>query len=583
MGERAHLYRWLAVAAIVASTAIGMVIYASPYAAIAGVSVIAIVGWGFVVNRPAADYAGPAPSIVSIENHPTAESMRLYESFSRQKRALSAILFDRHLDQSELASVLERLCKLTLELLPLKGVEITLFDAMAQSLYGGVLVGKVGKLEATDTPTRCRVEQIRFAGESIGTLSVWGPADLSESELEILKLLTLQIGVAVVNGRYSEALLKMKGESEASVKAKTGFLANLSHELRGPLGIILNATEIVLDGLCGEVSKDQRDTLGMVKVNSAHLLDLINDVLDYAKAEAGKVTPKPEALDVGELLRQTVGMIRAQADQKHHKLEVVPPLPGIFINADKRHARQILINLLTNAVKYTPDGGKIRVGSDRAPAGRISMWVEDSGIGIADEQRSKVFSAFERIESGYAARQNGTGLGLSLTKKLVELNGGGIDFRSVEGSGTTFEVILPAAVAPDAETSAVHGSDVVVIAGGGETVILVNRNVDEAALVHRYLKSNGFKVIELSDEDLSDRKNDLGARVLIVGEDTRSDPDELRRLVQSVNGIPTVILTNNAFTADVEDYMRMGFARCVARPVQLQELARACIELMRHT
>lgn len=581
--ERKHV--WIGLFVGMPAFAAALWFLVDPVISLVAMTIVTIAGWGMILSRALSNSfeRGEDSTGTKKPKKTEAESARMLEAFIRQKRALGAILFDRQIPQDELSSVLERLCRLTLDLLSLRGVEITLFDAMAQSLYGGVLVGKVTKLDSEHVRTQCTVKEIRFAGEQIGTLSVWGTGDLSEEEEEILHLLTLQVGVAVVNAKYSEALLRMKGESEASVKAKTGFLANLSHELRGPLGIILNATEIVLDGLCGEVTKDQRDTLGMVKVNSAHLLDLINDVLDYAKAEAGKVTPKPEPLDVSELLRQTVGMIRAQADQKRHKVEVVPPPPGLYIFSDKRHARQILINLLTNAVKYTLDGGRIRVGASRAPGGRIGLWVEDSGVGIADEQRPKVFSAFERIESGYAGRQNGTGLGLSLTRKLVELNGGVIDFKSKVDEGTTFEVVLPAAEAPDVNAGLAGAQAVETHAlGNGETVLLVTRNEDEAALVHRYLQSNGFRVIELTGEDLSSNMSTNDGRVLIVGEDTQSDHEALRKMVESAQGIPTVILTNNAFTADTEDYMRLGFARCVARPVQLGELARACVDLIRH-
>src|SRR5262249_18421399 len=157
--------------------------------------------------------------------------------------------------------------------------------------------------------------------------------------------------------------------------------------------------------------------------------------LDYAKVESGRITPKKVVVVVNELLQDLAGVIRSQAEAKGHKVVAKPGDEALAISCDRRHLRQMLINLLTNAVKDTPNGGRIEVWAERIAGNRIKIYVKDSGVGIDEKDRYKVFTAFERIENAYSMNQVGTGLGMPLTKRLAEVNNGSIDFDSKPGEG----------------------------------------------------------------------------------------------------------------------------------------------------
>jgi signal transduction histidine kinase len=172
---------------------------------------------------------------------------------------------------------------------------------------------------------------------------------------------------------------------------------------------------------------------------------LIGDVLDYARIEAGKLAPKKKNISVGEILKDVTNIVRFQADQKHIDVSYIESTEVLAVSVDRKHFRQVLINLLTNAVKYTPDGGKIEVWAERAPSQLIRINVKDSGVGIDPSQRDKVFAPFERLNHSYSRQQAGVGLGLSLAKRLAEINGGSLDFESKLGTGSRFWVLLKSA------------------------------------------------------------------------------------------------------------------------------------------
>ena len=236
-----------------------------------------------------------------------------------------------------------------------------------------------------------------------------------------------------------------KRAAEAANQAKSDFLANMSHELRTPLNHIIGFTELVVDQNFGSLNDVQQDYLGDVLHSSRHLLSLINDILDLSKIDAGKLELNASAINLPEVLKNSLVMVQEKAMKHGITLETdIEGAPG-SIRADERKLRQILYNLLSNAVKFTPDGGRIilraRVDTD-VPAVRIS--VTDTGIGIAAQDLTRIFDPFEQVESSANRRYQGTGLGLSLSRQLVELHGGRIWAQSRgTGKGATFAFTLP--------------------------------------------------------------------------------------------------------------------------------------------
>jgi anti-sigma regulatory factor (Ser/Thr protein kinase) len=351
--------------------------------------------------------------------------------------------------------------------------------------------------------------------------------------------------------------------AQDSIRAKTGFLASLSHELRGPLGIILNASEIVRDELAGPVNSQQKDMLSMVLKNGEHLLDLLNDVLDYARIESGKVQPQKTSLEIPGALQELLTVVRVQAHSKKQKLQLQCDITS-NIECDRRHFRQVIINLLTNAIKYTPPEGSILVSVEAVLGGKIKITVTDSGCGIAPEDRDKVFSPFERIQKGYAAEQSGTGLGLSLTQKLVQINGGFIDFESSPGKGSSFFVSFNESKTKDDKldsSSALNKQENV--NGAGREVIFIAKETDENKLIIDYLKDKQFVVHAVYQPAVTSSDSYLSASVIILD-------DSIASIL--------MFLSTKAFEFEVQDMLRNGVDRFISKPCSLKDLSFAVLE-----
>jgi signal transduction histidine kinase len=259
-----------------------------------------------------------------------------------------------------------------------------------------------------------------------------------------------------VKARTTE-LAEAKEAAVTASKAKSEFLANMSHELRTPLNHILGFTELVLSKNFGDLSDTQEEFLNDVHGSSHHLLSLINDILDISKVEAGKLELQPSNVNLPDLLENCLIMIKEKA--LSHSIETVVNANGTpnEIVADERKLKQIMYNLLSNAAKFTPDGGKISVSaqkyrpksedginSESNSQEAIKISVSDTGIGIRHNDLNRVFNPFEQLDSSASRRFQGTGLGLSLSKQLVELHGGKIWAESKgENKGATFSFIIP--------------------------------------------------------------------------------------------------------------------------------------------
>jgi PAS domain S-box-containing protein len=243
------------------------------------------------------------------------------------------------------------------------------------------------------------------------------------------------------------ALVEEKERAESASRAKSTFLANMSHELRTPLDAIIGFSEILVGEMFGPLGHAKyREYAGDIMTSGGHLLQLINDILDMAKIEAGRMTPVPQPLHLGDVIEGAARMIRHRADEASLILrrEVAQPLPRVM--ADPRAMKQILLNLLSNSVKFTPASGTITVSAAR-DGDEIVLAVSDTGIGMTADQLPVAMEPFQQIENTFQRRFEGTGLGLALVRSLAELQGLRFAIVSEAGKGTRASITFPAALA----------------------------------------------------------------------------------------------------------------------------------------
>lgn len=225
--------------------------------------------------------------------------------------------------------------------------------------------------------------------------------------------------------------------------AKGNFLAAVSHELRTPLNAIIGFSDMLVHEMFGAFPDPrQKEYVGIVRDSGQHLLDVVNAILDVSKIESGCYATNPEPFRFGDAVDMCASMLRLQAEARAVDMSVEVATGTGEVNADKRAVQQMLINLVSNAIKFTPDGGSVRIGAKRLGS-RLHFWVADTGIGIAEEDLSRLGTPFTQIQNDYTRRFEGTGLGLSLVKGLVALHDGTMAIESAPGEGTTVTISLP--------------------------------------------------------------------------------------------------------------------------------------------
>lgn len=239
-------------------------------------------------------------------------------------------------------------------------------------------------------------------------------------------------------------IVKAKEAAESANRAKSSFLANMTHELRTPLSAIIGFSELLEDGTTGAVNAEQKEYLGYILESGKHLLSLINDILDLSKVEAGKMELELSEFNLKDLLKKSLIFVSEKALKHNIGLSTDIKDDIGIVRADERKVKQVVFNLLSNAIKFTPDGGKVNIEAGRKSDSEILISVWDTGIGIEPKDSTKVFSEFEQIDNEYSRKHAGTGLGMPLSKKFVELHGGKMWFESEgKNKGTRFYFTLP--------------------------------------------------------------------------------------------------------------------------------------------
>jgi signal transduction histidine kinase len=285
----------------------------------------------------------------------------------------------------------------------------------------------------------------------------------------------------------------------ASGQVKNAFLANMSHELRTPLNAIIGFAELMHRGRAGPLAADQKEYLGDILTSSQHLLQLVNDVLDLAKVESGKMEFRPEPVDLARLAREVVDILRGLAASARLAIEIEVDPAAAEAVVDPARVKQILYNYLSNAIKFTPPDGRIEIRIRAEGADHFRIEVEDTGVGIAPEALPGLFVEFQQLDGGAAKEYQGTGLGLALTKRLAEAHGGWVAVRSVPGQGSTFSVSLPR-IAPAATTDpeAIPANPP---SSGNRTILVVDDDPSALKIASLALREMGYRPVCRSDPE----------------------------------------------------------------------------------
>ncbi len=371
--------------------------------------------------------------------------------------------------------------------------------------------------------------------------------------------------------RAEEEVRRARAAAESANQTKSEFLAKMSHELRTPLNSIIGFSEMLDDQTFGPLNEKQRRYIDNVLSSGRQLLNLINDILDLSKVEAGRMELTPSAIDVASALEDARTRMEAVARQKGHTITVETEAELPSVTADPGKFRQIMDNLVSNAVKFTPNGGQIRIAARRAPAGDgVEIVVTDTGIGIKSEDQGRIFLEFEQLDNAYVREQQGTGLGLALTRKLVELHGGRIGVESQPGQGSTFRFVLPFEARPPVPTRWPPPGAALPSSTQDPLVLVVEDDLHAGDLLGHFLKESGYRVAHAATGAQavalakSLKPDAITLDILLPGEDGLAILGQLKSGAETKH-IPVVVVS-------ITDHRELGFSlgaiEWLVKPVQ---------------
>lgn len=391
----------------------------------------------------------------------------------------------------------------------------------------------------------------------------------------------------LVEERTSDLAFQTAKAEEAN-KAKSQFLANMSHELRTPLTAIIGYSSVLKDGIFGQLTDQQNEALAAIVRSGDHLKQLIDDVLNLARIESGREETKPEEIPLKELLQQSCKLMLQQALNKDIKIiqpELDTELASAALFADRKHTHQIIINLISNAIKYTPSGGKIWLKT-AIIGDKIKISVCDNGVGISPTKLKQLFERFERGDDTYSRKQEGTGIGLNLTKHLVEMNGGRIGVESELGKGSTFWILLPLASKIDKEELLGLDTSTTTSRLDGVSILIVDDNEDTCIVLKHILKSAGAnptyvtRVASAIETLKSGHTTDLILTDLAIPEKSGLELIEyIRNGSENIKKLPILVLSACAFQHDKKAALEAGASHFMAKPFKPEEVIDTIQEL----
>ncbi|MBX3036079.1 MAG: PAS domain S-box protein [Anaerolineales bacterium] len=382
--------------------------------------------------------------------------------------------------------------------------------------------------------------------------------------------------------KFEEALKLANAEMENALKVKDEFLANMSHELRTPLNAILGISESLEEQMIGTLNEKQQKYVGIIKESGKHLLDLINDILDISKIEAGRMELTFQPIAVEKLCQSSLRMIKELAQKKKIQVSFKVKDEVTTIMGDERRLKQVLVNLLSNAVKFTEEGNKIGLEVTGYPErNEVTFSVWDTGIGIAEEDLKFLFKPFVQLDAGLAREFQGTGLGLALVAQMVRLHGGSVSVKSKVGKGSMFTITLPWE-AEEQNTPAKVTGELVLPSQKSETkrkgtILLVEDTDIIVSLVKDYLTYKGYEVIVAYNgrEGIyfaKEKRPDLILMDVMMPIMNGIDATLEIRKDQNLKRIPIIALTALAMPGDRERCLEAGMTDYMSKPVKLNEL-----------
>lgn len=432
------------------------------------------------------------------------------------------------------------------------------------------------------------------------------PVELAINAVEVKQTIKFIAAIRDVSDRKAaeHALEQQARELERANRMKSEFLATMSHELRTPLNAIIGFSEVLKDQLPGPLNDKQTDYVREIFSSGQHLLELINDILDLSKIEAGKMEWLPEPVDVRDLLEQSLAIVRETAAEHRISLslDIAPDLGRCLL--DVRKSKQMLYNLLSNAVKFSPDGGCVRVSASCVPRSALAgppqpdkpkpiappasdadhfleFSIEDQGIGIAAQDLHKLFEPFVQIDSSLARRYEGTGLGLALVKRLAEVSGGTVGVRSTPGKGSIFAIWLPWEAVRTAHQPTLKQASTGHV---GSRVLIVEDDMSSARLLQEVVNQASMDacVVSRAEQALELLQREIPAAIILdiilPGMDGWQLLARLKKSEHTAH-IPVVIVS---IIADKRKGFGFGVSGVLQKPVLRRELLQALSDVGLH-